>query len=111
MPLNRIDMVAWGVVFAVLCWCAHSIHCICGAIQSILDMFSSKDKVEESLCRHVIELQKDKGKLTDRVNEATEIIESLRTCLLDFDEGTIEPYKQYIDKAETFINKEEREVE
>ena len=108
MPLNRIDMVAWGVVFAVLCWCAHSIHCICGAIQSILDMFSSKDKVEESLCRHIIELQKDKGKLTDRVNEATEIIKDYMRFepMIGTTSFYSEEYEKTKKKAEAFINKE-----
>lgn len=55
------------------------------------------------LSQHILELQKTNGALTDRVSEATEIIGSLRTCLLDFDEDTIEPYKQYIDKAEAFL--------
>lgn len=39
----------------------------------------------------------------EQLEEAKEIIRSLCGCLLDFDEDTIQPYKQCIDEAEAFL--------
>lgn len=40
----------------------------------------TSDKEIESLSKHILDLQKDKGKLTDRVRELEQQIEKMKCC-------------------------------
>ena len=62
----------------------------------------------EILAKHILELQADKGRLTDENRQAKEIIRELLGCL---QQDTNDPETNYyvvnyMDKAEAFINKE-----
>ena len=63
----------------------------------------SREKQIQALGERCLQLQADKGRLTDENRQAKEIIRNLLGCLEDFDEGTICFYKQSIDEAEAFL--------
>ena len=66
-------MTRLTVGFIVLCivcalaimWTMSAIHSICAALQAILDIMHSRDKIENLACQRIAELQADKGRLID----------------------------------------------
>ena len=67
--LNIISIICFVLMVLMFVWILKASHNICGAIQAILDIQHSRDKIENLACRRVMELQADKGRLTDEVNE------------------------------------------
>ena len=103
-------MTRLTVGFIVLCvgcalaimWTMSAIHNICGAIQAILDIMHSRDKIENLACQRIVELQADKGRLIDENKQAKEHIRTLISCLIDWvQEG--DKYYCHIADAEAFL--------
>lgn len=69
-----ITFIWLGLVTLMLIWTASAIFDVCKAIGSILDIERSREKIEDLLCKHILELQADKGRMTDENKEAREII-------------------------------------
>lgn len=78
MTRLTVGFIVLCVVCAlVIMWTMSAIHSICGAIQAILDIMHSRDKIENLACQRIVELQKDKGRLIDENRQAKEIIRAI----------------------------------
>ena len=95
------------IVLLIICalaiaWTMSAIHNICAAIQAILDIMHSRDRIENLACQRIVELQKDKGSLIDENRQAKEHIRTLISCLIDWvQEG--DKYYCHIADAEAFL--------
>ena len=100
--LNVITIICLVLMVLMFVWILTASHNICGAIQAILDIQHSRNKIEDLVCKRVIELQADKGRLTDENKQAREIIrEYVRLANLE-KEDTIAIWQLY-HKAEAFL--------
>lgn len=111
--LNVITIICLVLMILMFVWILNASHNICGAIQAILDIQHSRDKIENLACRRIMELQADKGKLTDENRQAKEIIKiGLEGIKREFIvAGNTRPFakealmlcNEYCEKAEAFL--------
>lgn len=84
-----ITFIWLGLVTLMLIWTASAISDVCKAIGSILDIERSREKIEDLLCKHILELQADKGRLTDENIDLQKRLDSLQGFLdkdVEYDE-------------------------
>ena len=100
--LNVITIICFVLMILMFVWILKASHNICGAIQAILDIQHSRDKIEDFACKRIVELQADKGRLTNENRQAKEHIRTLISCLIDWvQEG--DKYYCHIAEAEAFL--------
>ena len=94
-------LIVGFIVLCIICaiaiaWTMNAIHSICEAIQAILDIMHSRDKIENLACQRVVELQADKGRLTDELSEAKEIIHKVCYEFGVYNKDLMEKARQFL---------------
>lgn len=82
------------IVLCIICalaimWTMSAIHNTCEVVQAILDIMHSRDKIENLACRRIVELQADKGRLTDELTDKSGSIYQLTEQLAEQEEQLV----------------------
>ena len=100
--LDIITIICFVLMILMFVWTLKASHNICGAIQAILDIQHSRDKIENLACKRIMELQADKGKLTDENRRAKKILRAICEGYSSTEVSEIEIIER-IQEAEAFL--------
>ena len=100
--LNVITTICFVLMILMFVWILKASHNICGAIQAILDIQHSRDKIENLACKRIMELQADKGKLIDENRQAKKILRAICEGYSSTEVSEIEIIER-IQEAEAFL--------
>lgn len=96
----QLFILIWmGVLTFLLVWVVHAVHCICSALESLVEISSSDKNFNDLLAKHITELQKDKGQLIDEETKLKILLSSMYKI-----------YNSRIDPNSTTLTREEHEI-